>query len=70
MGEMGEHNLRYVCFVFLFVIVFLGFYGAYIIPKLLIKVPGPIQYFLDDFWNFEKMSKSGPADLLTITKMP
>ena len=27
------------------------------------------QYFLDDFWNFEDLVKSGPVDLLNITKM-
>ena len=28
-----------------------------------------MQYFLDDLGNFEKLSKSGPVDLLTITKI-
>ena len=32
-------------------------YGVYIIPKWLIKVPGPVQYFLDDFGNFESLVK-------------
>ena len=33
-------------------------------------IPDRFQYFLDDFGNFEnKLSKSGPVDLLTITKI-
>ena len=32
-----------------------GFYGVCIIPKWLI--PDRLQYFLDDFWNFQKIVK-------------
>ena len=40
---MGENNLSiFLVFLFLFVF-FVGFYGVYIIPKLLIEVPGHIQ---------------------------
>ena len=41
-GEMGEHNLGDVwAFSYIFNNI-LGFYGVYIVPKWLIKVPGPI----------------------------
>ena len=42
-GEMGGHNLGEFLFFSYFRIVFLVFFGDYIIPKWLIKVPGPFQ---------------------------
>ena len=38
-GEMGRNNLGVCLFPLLFFIVFFAFYGVYIIPKWLIKVP-------------------------------
>ena len=40
-GEMGANNLSDVWVFSQFRIVCLGFFGAYIIPKWLSKVPGP-----------------------------
>ena len=65
MGGNRGNELGDVVFVF---IVLLRFYGVSIIPKWLIKVPGHIPIFLDDFGNFDFLSKSGPVDLLIITK--
>ena len=39
---MGENNLGDFCFFSLFVLVFSGVWGVYIIPKWLIKVPSHI----------------------------
>ena len=57
-GEIGEHNFGDFWFFSQLFLVFLGFYGVYIIPKWLInKGPRTLQYFLDDFGNFEKFVK-------------
>ena len=32
-------------------------------------IPDRLQYFLDDFWNFENFTESGPMDPVFITKL-
>ena len=32
-------------------------------------IPDRLQYFLDDFWNDQKFTKSGPSDPVFITKI-
>ena len=47
--------------------VFFGVFGVLIIPKWLIKVPSNIAILLNDFGNFDFLSKYGHVDLLIIT---
>ena len=56
MGGNGGNEFGEFLF-FLFDFVFYGLCVVYIIPKWLIKVPGPIPIFFDDFGNFENFVK-------------
>ena len=67
--QWGEIFYAMFCFCSCIFNVFVRLYGVYVIPKWLIKVPDLLQYFLNDFGNFEKMSKSGPVDLTIMTNM-
>ena len=52
--------------------VFFALFGVLIIPKWLIKVPGPIAIVNGPFWELPKISKfwtrSGPSPPVFITK--
>ena len=72
--EISKNNLGDLLFCSYMRIVFVGFYGVLIIPKWLIRSPDILQYFLDDFWNFQNLdfvwTRSGPLHFLFITKTP
>ena len=51
-GGKQAKIIQAICGFFSVFYCFLGFYGVYIIPKLLIRSPDLIQYFSDDFGRF------------------
>ena len=52
MGEIGENNLGDVRSFSLYFMVFSRVFGVYIIPKWLIKVPGPFPILFKRFREF------------------